>query len=52
MSQSKISDRLDYKTRTAKDQNIEKVDSIKDIANTLKASLIENLVTNVKEQNQ
>ena len=52
MSQSKISDRLDYKTRTGKDQNIEKVDSIKDIANTLKASLIENLVTNVKEQNQ
>ena len=28
------------------------MDSVKDTANTLQASLIENLVSNVKEQNQ
>ena len=42
--------RLNYKNRPGRGQNIAKKDSITDTANTLKASLIENLVSNVKEQ--
>ena len=43
---------LNYKTRPGRGQNIAKKDSIKNTANTLKTSLIENLISNVKEQNQ
>ena len=44
--------RLSCKIRAGRGQNVAKVDSIKDTANTLKAPLIKNLVSNVKEQNQ
>ena len=44
--------RLNYKARPGSGQNIAKVNSIQDTTNTLKSSLIENLVSNTKVQNR